>query len=173
MKEIWKDIPGYEGLYQISNLGKVYSKKRNKLLVIVKNDKGYCYVQLYKNGKSNLFRLHRIVAKTFIPNPKNLPEVNHLDGNKENNCVNNLEWCTHIDNMRHGFKNNLIPIKKPNEPASVCKKVYQYDLNNNLLNIFKSVRDASRLTGINFQNISRYCLKQRKCKNYIWKYADE
>lgn len=121
MEEIWKDIQGYEGLYQVSNLGRVKrnyrenidSKGRKRIFnesIIKPNiDKGgYFYVNLYKNGKKEIQKNHRLVCNTFIANPENKPQVNHIDGNKENNNVNNLEWVTIQENIQHAYKNNLI-----------------------------------------------------------------
>lgn len=123
MNEIWKDIKGYEGIYQVSNLGRVkalervwYSgrngcTKRTKPEHIMKyrlaKNTGYCLLKLVKNGVEKHVLVHRLVAETFIPNPNNLPEVNHIDGNKENNCVDNLEWCTEKENISHATENKL------------------------------------------------------------------
>lgn len=115
MKEIWKDIEGYEKLYQISNLGNIKSKSkqrkcrnnhycnmREQNIKTHKNKhRGYMYVYLSKNGKSKSFLLHRLVAKHFIKNPNNYPVVNHIDYNKENNVYTNLEWCTQKMNVNH------------------------------------------------------------------------
>lgn len=100
MQEIWKDIVGYEGLYQVSNMGRVRSLKRNIILKPTSdmNGKGYYFVNL-KRG--NPKKIHRLVAKAFIPNPDNKPEVNHIDGNTKNNKIDNLEWCTHQENCVH------------------------------------------------------------------------
>ena len=96
MKEIYRDIKGYEGLYQVSNLGNVKSLNYNntnkeKVLQLCAHEKGYLYVGLYKNGKRKSYIVHRLVAETFLNNPDNLPEINHKDENKTNNCVDNLE----------------------------------------------------------------------------------
>lgn len=105
MKEIWKDIKGYEGLYQISNMGRV---KRLEDNFITQGYKGeYANFTLKKNGISKCFAIHRLVATHFIPNPLNKKEVNHIDGNKHNNCVNNLEWNTHQENTIHSYKTGL------------------------------------------------------------------
>ena len=101
MKEIYKDIKNYEGLYKISNMGNVLSLKTNKLLKINKITNGYCAVQLCKNGKRKLFLVHRLVAEHFISNPNNYNEVNHKDENKHNNTAKNLEWCTRKYNMNY------------------------------------------------------------------------
>lgn len=107
MDEIFKDIPGYEGLYQVSNLGNVKSLHYNKSnrQVILKprlNKKGYCRVGLHLKGECKDFFIHRLVAEAFLDNPNNLSDVNHKDECKTNNCVNNLEWLSHKDNMNYG-----------------------------------------------------------------------
>ena len=94
MKEIWKDIKGYEGLYQISNFGNIKSLRTNKLVKAFKNTKGYCQVSLWNNNVKKMFVVHRLVAQEFIPNPNNLLQVNHKDEDKKNNNVDNLEWCS-------------------------------------------------------------------------------
>lgn len=123
MKEIWKDVKGYEGLYQVSNFGKVKSlertwfsgknscTKKTKPEHIMKyrlaKGTGYCLLKLTKDGMEKHVYVHRLVAEAFLPNPNNLPEVNHIDGNKENNCVENLEWVTAKGNILHATKNKL------------------------------------------------------------------
>lgn len=101
------DVVGYEGLYSISPEGKVWSYRTQKFLKPLLNNKGYWYVQFWVNNKHKVCLLHRLIAATFIPNPNNLPEVNHKDAVKTNNSIDNLEWCTHRQNMEHCFKNNL------------------------------------------------------------------
>lgn len=103
MNEIWKDVPGYEGLYSVSTKGRVYSHKTKKYLSAGNPEScwGYVYVCLNKHGKTKQFSLHRLVAKTFIPNPDNFLIVHHIDGNPQNNSVDNLKWCTQKENVHH------------------------------------------------------------------------
>lgn len=121
-REIWMDIEDYKGHYQVSNLGKVRSLDRTnkhsenkirmikgRLLKIQINNKrnGYCEISLHKEGFEKRYKIHRLVAIAFIPNPNNKKEVNHIDGNKSNNCVENLEWVTSIENIKHAWDNGL------------------------------------------------------------------
>lgn len=122
--EEWKDIEGYEGIYQVSNYGNVKSlarQRRNskgiymqkeKLLSLTNTSTGYKKVELVKNGKKKGYKVHRLVAMAFIDNPENKPEVNHIDGNKINNHVDNLEWVTSSENSIHAYKTGLNPNKK-------------------------------------------------------------
>lgn len=114
MIEIWKDIPGYEGLYQVSNLGKVKSLsfrnnqttiKREKILSVLKKDNKYLYISLSKNGKRKNKYIHRLVAEAFIDNKNKYPFVNHIDYDVTNNKVDNLEWCTQEYNVKYSIKN--------------------------------------------------------------------
>lgn len=111
MKVIWKDIKGYEGLYQISNFGEVirlrsYDSRNHLRNFRIRKPRitkdGYLQIGLHKNGIETKFLIHRLVAETFIPNPNNFLEINHKDENKQNNCISNLEWCDHKYNMTYG-----------------------------------------------------------------------
>lgn len=113
IKEVWKDCKGYKDLYQISNLGRVWSVKGQKILKGTVSKSGYLYVHLTsKNGQHKKERVHRLVALSFLPNPDNLPQVNHKDENKLNNCVCNLEWCSAKYNCNYGTRNARISYVK-------------------------------------------------------------
>lgn len=179
MQEIWKDIEGYEGLYQVSNLGRVRSLDRyiphkryglqfrkGKLLVPTKRKKTekYLAVHLTKNQKQKTIAIHTLVATVFL-GPANGLEVNHKDENPTNNCVDNLEWTTHRNNMNH---NGLLQrIEQPKK-----KKVDAYDKQGNLCFSFDSVCEAGR-NGFNtnaiFNNIKG---KAKTSGGYIWKFAE-
>lgn len=171
MKEIFKDIKGYEGAYQISNFGNVRSLKRNILLRQSPDRKGYLHIILYKNNKSKVGRIHRLVAETFIPNPENKPQVNHKDGNKLNNCVNNLEWVTNSENQKHAFKLHLQTNSGNNNPRA--RKINQYDSTGKLIKTWNSFYDITKELGINRSSIWRCCVgKYKKSHNYVWRYAE-
>ena len=121
--EQWKPIEGTDGKYEVSNLGHVRTNgKRPGLLTLTKQKSGYRYamIQLY-NGKQKNCRVHRLVAEHFLPNPDNMKEVNHKDGNKDNNRADNLEWCTRSHNVKHSFDTGL---KQPHRwTAEECKQI--------------------------------------------------
>lgn len=156
MKENYKDIVSYEDLYEVSDTGLVRNKVSGKILKPGRNN-GYLYVNLCKNGKYKSIRIHRLVAEAFIPNPLNLPEIDHIDKNRSNNNVDNLRWVNHQENIDY----------------SKSKPVCQYALDGRLLNTYKSAVDAARQTGINRQSINNCCLGRTGYKsagNFIWKF---
>lgn len=180
--EIWKDVPGYEGHYQVSSWGNVKSLDRvinrsgtqgnpslpGRLLSQQKNDKGYLRVRLCLNAKNKTARVSRLVALAFVPNPDNLPEVNHDDLDKENNHYKNLSWSTRIENIHHAFKNRVIRRYK-NELNVNSKAVAQYDLGGKLIQMWPSMQEAAR-NGYSAGPICRACQGQRETyKGYIWK----
>lgn len=178
MQEIWKDIENYEGIYQVSNLGRVRSLNyRNtnkiKLLSVHTNTKGYLDAHLAKNGISHHCVIHRLVAKAFISNPNNLPQVNHIDGNKKNNCINNLEWCNNSQNMKHAYKmgmiHKMIGVNNPKHKA-----VYQYDLKGNFIKKWEYIQKAADCLNIKQSGITCCCQGIYKTSSgFIWKYADK
>lgn len=165
-KEIWKDIEGYQG-YQISNFGNIKSfrkYKNGKLMIPQKDKKGYLQICLYKNRKSKTKKMHRLVAQTFILNNENKPQVNHIDGNKTNNNVNNLEWCNNSENQLHAYKNGL-------EKPRFARKVIQKDIFDKTIRIWDTIREASFILKIDESSIGKCCRKERKTAgNYKWQY---
>lgn len=123
--EIWKDIKDYKGLYQINNFSRVKSLPRNTtnggILKTAKNSSGYLMISLCKNGKKKHVYIHRIIAKTFIPNPKNKPCINHKNGIKTDNRLENLEWVTYQENAIHSYKNGLQKIQRGSDRGRVAK----------------------------------------------------
>lgn len=124
LEEIWKDIPGYIGKYQVSNLGNVrslnyHSTGKISLLKFAADKKGYFRCALSKKNKLVTYKVHRLVAGAFLPNPKELPQVNHIDGNKQNNNVSNLEWIDNSGNQSHAWKNGL-------QPSFRCRKLHEH-----------------------------------------------
>ena len=194
MEEEWRDIKGYEGLYQVSNLGKVrsldrYINARNKkkrmingtLLRLRFNNSNYNIVSLYKDNVQDIRFVHRLVAETFIPNPEDKPQVNHIDGNKTNNCVNNLEWCTRSENNRHAWKTGLNKVSDNQRKAAsqsakerFSKKIVQYDLNGNFIKEWDSMSEAQRQLNIWHESIGKCCKGKIKTSGkYIWRFKEE
>ena len=171
MEEIWKDIEGYEGLYQVSNMGRVKSVRKNIILSqSIKN--GYKRVALCANNNPKDYYIHRLVATAFIPNHDNLPQVNHKDENKTNNCVNNLEWCTQEYNLNYGTGTRRSQLANTNGKCS--KPVLQYTLEGIFIKEWKSTMDVQRNLGFDHANISKCCRGEYAyAYSYIWKYKKE
>lgn len=168
MSEVWKDIKGYEGVYMVSNWGRVKSLKYGKEKVIKPRKAGIGYLQvvLFKNGKGKSYFVHRLVAQAFIPNPDNLPIINHKDEKPSNNNVDNLEWCNHCYNLTYGSR-----IKRVLDKTS--KPTYQYTLDGELIAEYPSTMEVERQLGYSQGNISQCCNGKLKTANgYIWRYAD-
>ena len=169
-KEVWKDIQGYEGLYQISSYGRCRRIDRKYILKPHKTNRGYDIYQLTVKGKIKNYLIHRLVAQTFIPNFKNKPQVNHIDGNKDNNRVDNLEWCTCSENMKHAYDNGLIKICEGINNHN-HRSVLQYTKYMKFLKKWNSIAEASRELMLKQASISRVCLGKRKTTGgYIWRY---
>lgn len=158
MNEIWKDVKDYEELYQVSNLGRVKRVTSGRILKGSKQTPGYLRVDLYKNGSKSKKLIHRLVAEAFIPNSENKSQVNHIDENKTNNMVSNLEWMTAKENLNHGTRNKRssktksIPIIATNLKTGKSKEFYGSNecarqLNLNQGNITKVLKGRYKQTG--------------------------
>lgn len=166
MSEIWKDITGFVGLYKVSSLGNVQSLNYNrtgniKQLKPVPNKKGYLQVLLCNGKIRRRVLVHRIVAIEFIPNDKQLSEVNHINEIKTDNRAINLEWCDTLYNNNYGTRNKRL-----------SKAINQLTLSGELINTFEGIREAERITGIKNQSISQCCKgKYKTAGGYIWEYS--
>ena len=165
--EIWKPIPDYSN-YMVSNLGRVKSINwhRGKIEKYIKpyiTHKGYLRIRLTKDAITKQFSIHRLVAKTFIPNPDNLPQVNHINEDKTDNRVENLEWCTNEYNHNYGSRNNKTA-------KALSKPVLQFTLDGEFVKRWNSAREIERETGF---KVSECCNgKLKTSHNYKWGYAD-
>lgn len=190
MEEIWKDIKGYENEYQVSNIGRIRSLDRykyqngrygqiqrlyrGKILKFDQDKDGYFTVKL----RHKVFhRVHRLVAQTFLENPENKNTVNHKDGNKKNNCINNLEWATEKENTQHAHKTGLAKsamIGKKGKLSNNFRIRVQIDeKTGEIIGKYNGAAEAERITGIKAQNISDCCNQKRKTAGgYIWRYKD-
>ena len=175
MSEIWKDVVGYEGYYQVSNLGNVKSiertivckdgtrkKLKERILKQVSNWRGYLVVELSTKDKGKIYSIHRLVAQAFIPNPENKPQVNHKDENKNNNCVENLEWCDNWVNSHYGTRNERIANYRK-------KKINQYDLEGNFIKEWASIKEVKEQLGYSCSAISACVIgRQKTAYGYVW-----
>lgn len=185
MNEEWRDIKGYEGKYQVSNLGRVRSlnyhrENREEILSNIPNKEGYLQVSLYKNGKSKPFYIHKLVALYFIENPNNYKEVNHKDENKSNNKASNLEWCTREYNLNYGTRTQRVSekLKGSNHPSS--RKIKCITTGREF-NCIKEAAEYYKLTDSQVNHITNCCRGKRKSagkhpvtgEKLVWKYLEE
>ena len=183
--EEWKDIPGFDGAYQVSTFGRVKSVDRiyhkqykdghdgtthhkGRILKQRLNNRGYWIVSIVYKCKSMIFLVHRLVAITFIPNPNNLPQVNHKDENPKNSHVDNLEWCDHLYNIRYGtgIERNLLPRRKLIEQLTMDGEHIAYHL---------GVRELCLKTGMNKRSIQRCLHNKPRFKSaygYRWRFVE-
>ena len=184
MEEIWEPVVGYEKSYLVSNTGLVKSidriierngirqHKKGKMLSIRNNKFGYKRVKLSAFGKDRLFMVHRLVAEAFIPNPDNLPFINHKDEDKSNNNFENLEWCTRLYNTRYGTNIERMRLSHINNPK-LSKKVAKCSLSGEILESYPSIAEAARANGLHGAKISCCCLGKPRRKThggFIWKF---
>lgn len=187
MEEVWRDIKGYEGLYQVSNLGRVRSldrtiirsngiKNHRKQVILKPKDKNhYYFVNLMNAGKGKTCLIHRLVAEAFIPNPENKPEVDHIDTDKTNNKVNNLRWVTKKENMNNPLTKEKMSVSsiKSDYSKSLSKEVLKYSLDGTFISSYKSLNEVAREYKYSISGISRCCNgKAHSYKGYIWKYKE-
>lgn len=167
MEEIWKDIEGYEGVYQVSNLGRVNSLYTNRILNGDKVGGRYLRVVLCKNNIKSKKLIHRLVAQAFIPNPENKPQVNHIDEDKTNNRADNLEWVTRKENANHGIRNTRMSKSKSIPVIAINIKTGESK-------DFYGASECAKQLGLYQQNITR--VLKGKCKQtggYTFKYKGE
>lgn len=185
--EVWKDIEGYDGLYQVSNHARVRSidrcikcsdgktrRLKGMLLSPGPNswNRHYLTVNLSKCGKIKPHMVHRLVADAFIPNPDNKPEVNHIDGNKKNNEVSNLEWVTHQENMKHASESGLWRPSEKMISATIARCSKPVVCSNGI--VYGSQKEAAESLGINGSHISDVCNgKRRKTHGYSFKFVED
>lgn len=175
-QEIWKDVVGWEGLYQVSNLGRIRTLPKihnsihpyiakEKILKFFPNKDGYWLVDLVKDRKKTRFQVHRLVALAFIPNPQNKPEVNHINEIKTDNRIENLEWATRTENNNHGTRN-----KRTGDANS--KRVYQYDLQGNYICEYPSTKVAAWALGVSVSLISACCCgRVNSTRGFVFKHT--
>lgn len=175
--EIWRDVVGYEDTHQVSNLGRVRVKERvintstgkrkykSKLLSIQTSVEGYKFVILIVNNNRKTAYIHRLIAEAFIPNPDNLPCVNHKDEDKSNNSIENLEWCTVAYNNTYGTR-----LERVSKTRS--KAIIQYSLDDKFIRIWDSTREAAKFIGCCRENINRCLVGDTKTAfGFKWRYA--
>lgn len=196
-EEIWKDIPGYEGLYQVSSLGRVrsldvvkenkmgrYRRFKGRILSLMNTKRGYQRIKLCKNGKIKIYLVHRLVAQAFIPNPEEKPQIDHIDTNPSNNRIDNLRWVTSKENhlnpltrkrYSEAFKGEKCYwYGKFGNEHNLSKSIYQITKEGILIRKWEGMREAARNTEAKPCNITLCCQgKKRTSGGYRWIYADE
>lgn len=196
-QEIWKPVVGFEGCVEVSNLGRIRTMERlvtysdgrvfsyKSRILKPRLNKGYLYINIARGGKGNMFKVHRIVAQAFIPNPENKPCVDHINTIRTDNRVENLRWVTHSENMRNELTRRKASemmrswltdkmLQRKKEIGKSIRKVYQFDLNGSLIAEFSSLSDAARAVGVDLSSISQCCNHKRGYNHaggYLWSYS--
>ena len=182
MEEIWKDIEGYEGYYQVSSMGRVRSlnyrrASKERVLKQFYIGQGYLFVNLWKDCKAKPYFVHRLVASAFCENQMGYTEVNHKDKDKTNNCAENLEWCSRSYNCNYGTRNERIgkkPVEKLRNNPKISKPVIAIHKVNGLILEFPSIMEASRQLSIDSSHISACCKGKRKSiGGFYWHYVND
>lgn len=172
--EIWKPISGLEDRYEVSTHGRIKSIRNNLIMKPIKRKHGYLGIQLHgfkdTNRGMKTFSIHRLVAEAFIPNPNNCEEVNHIDEDKTNNMVENLEWVTHMENSNRGTRAKRIGEANINNPLR-SKVVAQYTKDGELIREFPSLSEVTRNYGYLNSNIIRSIRVGGTAYGYVWKYV--
>lgn len=183
MQEIWKDIVGYEGLYQVSNLGNVkslnYGKKGyEKMIATKENSCGRLWVMLYKSGNAKPMQVHRLVGEAFIENPNKYPQINHKDENPKNNKVDNLEWCTASYNIKYSMDRHPERYEKLRNTTTNRKgklkglKINQISFDGHIEKEWQNSNTVKIETGWSSSSITRCCRGERKTAyGFKWQYA--
>jgi hypothetical protein len=172
VEEIWKDVEGYEGLYQVSNFGRVKSlprpKAKNGIMITGADTRGYARVSLYKNSAKKTVKVHRLVAAAFFEKVAGKEAINHIDGVKTNNHIDNLEWVTNSENRIHALMTGLAIGKAYNN-----KPVHQFTKEGQFIAEHESIRGAARAIGRGDTTLGN-CLKgnRKTCGGFVWKYAE-
>ena len=181
MEEVWKDIPGYEGRYFASNFGRIKSRniqhKQDYILSQINGRGGYLIINIIENGKHVQHSVHQLVASAFIPNPENKPQVNHIDGDKKNNRVDNLEWVTAKENVAHAIRTGLANhhgMKGKFGALNHCSKpVFQFSKSGELIKRWDCISEAARFYNHKPCQIINVCAGRLKtCAGFIWRYTD-
>lgn len=179
---MWKRVSGYEDLYLINEYGVIMSQKNSRIIKPYVRGNGYACVHLSKNGEFNTVNVHRLVARHFVPNPHSFEVVNHVDGVKTNNHYKNLEWCTHSNNIRHAWKNDLIKITEKSRKASSQNMINYIESGGRNKAVicketgitYKSLSEASRQENIQESSINKALRGvYRTAGGYHWEYANE
>ncbi|MDD3029819.1 MAG: HNH endonuclease [Alphaproteobacteria bacterium] len=167
--EYWKPVNGYEGVYEVSSEGRLRNVRSNKVLGENSRSQGYVQDALCKNGRRLQMRRHRIVAEAFIPNPENKREVNHKNGDKSDNSVENLEWVSHRENADHAWRTGLTSAPPANMPRMV-KQYYE----GARIATYGSIKEASLSNRVSEEDICKCCKGKRKSAGgFTWTYAKE
>ena len=172
-EEVWRDVKGYEGLYQVSNMGRVKSLERKdrfgrvikeRILEPAVTHNGYLRVGLHVDGKRKMLRVHRLVCEAFHENPDNKSEVNHVNENKTDNRACNLEWSTRTENCNHGSRNERVA-------KALSKPIGQFSLDGKLIKVWQSACEAERQTGFDQGYVGAVARgKHKQAYGFIWKY---